>query len=475
MSGPDIVPEAAPVQRSGTTAKTEERPPADPGNAPVPPQQLEAEESVLGAMMMAPAAIEAVAEELRPDDFYRGSHARIFEAAVALHAAGEPVDAITVTAALEKAGELENVGGRQRLHELAALVPATANARHYARIVREHATLRGLIRVGGEVSRLGWERSGEPAELVEQAQEMIFSLGRQQERQELVPFGPGLRASYERLMELQARGREVIGLPTGFQGLDRLTSGLQPGNLIVLAARPSMGKSGLALGIVAHVALHAALPVALFTLEMSTEEVNQRILSAEATVDSLRLRNGKLGREDWGRVTNTVGRIHEAPLFIDDSGASTMIEVRARARRLLSHHPDLALVVIDYLQLMGSGTRQDNRVQEISQISRGLKLLAKELNVPILALSQLSRSVEGRHDKRPILSDLRESGSIEQDADLVAFIYRDEYYNPEDEEVAGIAELNLAKHRNGPTQTIKLTFVKQYAKFSDPVFPERSP
>lgn len=454
---------AKPEEKRSRTA--EEAPP--PGNAPSPPQQLEAEESVLGAMLMSVHAIDAVAEELAPEDFYRGSHALLYTTALALHAAGEPVDAITVVAALEKAGDLEKVGGRQRIHELAALVPATANARHYALIVREAATFRALIHTGGEVSRLGWEQ-GEPAELVEQAQEMIFNLGRDRDRTDLAAFGPGLRESYQRLMELQANGREVIGLPTGYQGLDRLTSGFQPGNLIVLAARPSMGKSGLAIGIIAHVALHVGLPVALFTLEMSREEVNQRILSGEAMVDSLRLRNGRLSRDDWQRVTDTVGRIHEAPLFIDESGASTLMEVRARARRLVAQHPDLALIVIDYLQLMGSGVRADNRVQEISQISRGLKLLAGELRIPILALSQLSRSVEGRHDKRPILSDLRESGAIEQDADTVFFLYREVVYNPDiPEEDRGLAELIIAKQRNGPIGTVPLTFIGQWTRFEN--------
>jgi replicative DNA helicase len=441
-----------------------------PPNATVPPQSLEAEESVLGAMMLSPGAVDAVSELLEPGDFYRGSHARVFEAAVALHAAGEPVDAITVVDRLELLGTLDAAGGRQRIHELAALVPATANAAHYARIVRENATLRGLIRVGQEIQGLGWDRAGEASDLVEQAETLVLGVARARARADVPPAGPAARAFYVRLQELHEQGREIVGLPTGFGYLDALTSGLQPGNLVIVAARPSMGKSALALSLLAQCVLRNELPAALFTLEMNTGEVIQRLAGMESGVDSQKLRNGRLDREEWGRVAATVGRLENSPLFVDDAVAATVSEVRSRARRLKLRQPGLALVVVDYLQLMSGSVRRGdpNRVQEVSEISRALKNLAGELAVPVLAVSQLSRAPEGRHDKRPVLSDLRESGSIEQDADLVMFLYREEYYNPEDPEVAGLAELNLAKQRNGPTGVVKLTFVKKNARFSDP-------
>src|SRR5947207_2234785 len=326
--------------------------------APVPPQNLEAEESVLGAMMLSPGAIGAVSEILDAGDFYRESHSKIYLAALALYAKGEPVDAITLVDELEERGQLEDVGDRVRIHELAALVPATANAAHYARIVHEMATLRGLIRAGGEIARLGWERPGETIDLVDLAEQVVFDLSQSRVSTEFSHIEALLKESFERITALYEAGAEITGIPSGFRDLDRLTSGFQPGNLVIIAARPSMGKSALGLGVA------------------------------------------------------------------------------------------------------------ENRVQEVSQISRSLKILARDLDVPILALSQLSRAVEQRHDKRPILSDLRESGSIEQDADLVIFIYRDEYYNEESDQ-QGLAEVILAKHRNGPTDAVKLSFLKRYAKFAD--------
>lgn len=438
-------------------------------SAPVPPQNLEAEESVLGAMMLAPGAIGAVGEVLDARDFYRESHAKIYRAALALDARGEPVDAITLADELEVRGDLEGVGGRQRIHELAALVPATANVRHYARIVQEMASLRGLIRAGQEIARLGWERPEVMETLVENAQEIVFGLARDRSRAEIPPVGESIHETYEQLVSLYESGQEVIGIPSGLHALDVMTSGFHPGNLIVLAARPSMGKSALAIGFAAHVALRVARPVALFTLEMSRQEVNHRLLALEGSVDLHKLRTGRLGQDEWARTTGALGRLERAPLYVDDDGAMTMLEIRARARRLKLKHPDLALVVVDYLQLMtGDG---DSREQVIAKVSRSLKVLARELDVPVLALSQLSRGVEGRHDKRPILSDLRESGAIEQDADLVLFVYRDEYYNPEDAEVAGLAEILIAKHRNGPTGMVRATFVKRTARFSEPPLP----
>jgi replicative DNA helicase len=437
-----------------------------PMTAPVPPQNLEAEESVLGAMLLSPGAIGAVSEIVDAGDFYRDSHGAIFRTALALYAKGEPVDAITLIDALEERGELEAVGGRSRVHELAALVPATANAAHYARIVRETATLRGLIRVGGEIARLGWDRPGETPDLVDRAEQIMFELSQQRVSSEFSHIETLLKESFERITALYEAGAEITGVPSGYRDLDRVTSGFQPGNLIIVAARPSMGKSALALCMAANLGVRHETPVALFTLEMSKAEVTQRLLCSEAKVESQRLRSGRLAADDWPRLVAAGDKLMKAPIYVDDTGSITMMELRSKARRLKSKLPTLGLIVVDYLQLMTSGSSAESRVQEVSQISRQLKVLARDLELPIVALSQLSRAVEQRHDKRPILSDLRESGSIEQDADIVAFVYRDEYYNEESDQ-QGLAELIVAKHRNGPTDAVKLSFLKRYAKFAD--------
>jgi replicative DNA helicase len=434
--------------------------------APVPPQNLDAEESVLGAMMLSPGAIGAVSEALDASDFYRESHAKIYRAALSLYAKGDPVDAITLVDELEERGELEKVGGRVRIHELAALVPATANAGHYARIVREMATLRGLIRAGSEVAQLGWDRPGETTDLVDRAEQIVFDLSQSRVTSEFTHIEALLKESFERITALYEAGVDVTGTPSGFRDLDRLTAGFQPGNLVIVAARPSMGKSALGLCIATNLAVRGDVPTAIFTLEMSKSEVTQRLMCSEAKVESQRLRTGKLGADDWPRLTAACDKLAKAPIYVDDTGSITMMEIRSKARRLKSKEPNLGLIVVDYMQLMTTGQTAENRVQEVSQISRQLKVLARDLDVPILAMSQLSRAVEQRHDKRPILSDLRESGSIEQDADLVMFIYRDEYYNEESDQ-QGLAEVHLAKHRNGPTDSIKLSFLKRYAKFAD--------
>jgi replicative DNA helicase len=441
--------------------------PATP-TAPVPPQNLDAEESVLGAMMLSPGAIGAVSEALSAADFYRESHAKIYRAGLALYGRGEPVDAITLVDELEQRGELEDVGGRVRIHELAALVPAAANAGHYARIVRDMATLRGLIRAGSEIARMGIDRDGqEVTELVDRAEQVVFELAQARVSGDFTHIEELLKDSFERITQLYEAGLDVTGVPTGFRELDHLTSGFQPGNLVILAARPSMGKSGLALCSAANLAVRQETPVALFTLEMSKSEVTQRLMCSEAKVESQRLRSGKLAPDDWPRLTAACDRLAKAPIYVDDTGSVTMMEIRSKARRLKMREPGLGLIIVDYLQLMTSGASVENRVQEVSAISRSLKVLARDLEVPVLALSQLSRAVEQRHDKRPILSDLRESGSLEQDADLVLFIYRDEYYNPETTDQQGLAEVQLAKHRNGPTGMVKLSFLKRFAKFAD--------
>jgi len=386
-------------------------------SAPVPPQNLEAEESVLGAMMLSPGAIGAVSEILDAGDFYRESHAKIYRAALALYAKGEPVDAITLTDQLEERSELEDVGGRVRLHELAALVPASANAAHYARIVHETATLRGLIQAGGEIARLGWERPGETGDLVDQAEQILFDLSQQRVTGEFTHIDELLKESFERITALYEAGVDVTGTPSGYRDLDRLTSGFQPGNLIIVAARPSMGKSALALCMAANLGVRQGIPVGLFTLEMSKAEVTQRLMCSEAKVESQRLRNGKLAPDDWPRLTAACDKLAKAPIYVDDTGLLNMMEIRSKARRLKARHPNLGLIIVDYLQLLTPAHRRDSdgRVQEVSEMSRNLKILARDLEVPIVALSQLSRAVEQRTDKRPILSDLRESGCLTGD------------------------------------------------------------
>jgi replicative DNA helicase len=436
------------------------------GIAPLPPQNLEAEEYVLGSMMLSAHAIETVSDIIDAGDFYRESHSKIYRAALELFQHGHPVDAITLADKLDEKGELEEIGGKERIREIATLVPATSNVGHHAKIVREMATLRGLTVVGEEIQRLGWERPGETPELVDLAEQKVFDLAQHRIRGSFEHIELLVRESFEQITKMYESGGEMTGTPTGFRDVDALTSGLQPGNLVVVAGRPSMGKSAFAMGIAANLALHHGIPVAVFTLEMSKLEVAQRLMCSEGRVELQRLRTGRLSNDDWPRLVKACDALTKAPIYVDDTRLTTMLEIRGKARRLKSREPNLGLILIDYLQLMTSGSNFENRVQEVSQISRSLKVLAGDLEVPVVALSQLSRAVESRTDKRPILSDLRESGSIEQDSDLVMFLYRDEYYN-ENSEDQGLAEVILAKHRNGPIGTEKLAFLKRYAKFSD--------
>jgi replicative DNA helicase len=454
------------VESSRMTLAPVPSPAAAPGD--VPPQNLEAEESVLGAMMISPGAIAAVSEVLDAGDFYRESHAKIYRAALQLFNKSEPVDAITLTNELEQRGELEAIGGRVRLHELARLVPATANARHYAEIVRENATLRGLIRAGGEIAQLGWEREGEPTELVARAEQLVYELGESRTQGELVLFKDTLVETFQRISHLYESGAEVTGLASGFKDLDRITAGFQPANLVIIAARPSMGKSAFALEIANHVAVDQQRPCAFFSLEMSRQEVAQRLICSRGKVDAHHIRTGKLSKDDWPRLAQACGQLESAPLYVDDTPALSLLELRARAQTLKRREPNLGLVVVDYLQLMTTGFRDESRLQEVSSISRGLKEIAKDLDLPVVALSQLNRSPEQRHDKRPMLSDLRESGSIEQDADLVMFLYREEYYDRDDADDTkkGIAEVIVAKHRNGPIGSFNVAFISRYAKFA---------
>lgn len=415
-------------------------------------------------MLISSRAIDAVAEILVPADFFRQSHAVVFSCVLDVYGRGDPVDALTICDELDRIGKLDAAGGRLRMNELAAVVPSTSNVGRYARVVRDAATRRRIDRLGREFVRLAEERDGlDEAGLIDRVQEEAFGLSRDRARADFSLPADLVHGRVSMLSELQGRGG-VVGLPTGLTDLDRVTSGLLPGNLVVLGARPAMGKTSIALGILLRASLRAGLPTALFSLEMSRDEVIDRLLAMDAHVDLLELRSGRLDLAGWGRVHDSAARIEKAPLHIDDASAPSVVEIRSRARQLQARNPGLALVVVDYVQLVAQDA--ENRVQEVSKISRALKVLARELSVPVLALSQLNRAVEQRHDKRPMLSDLRDSGSIEQDADVVVFVYRDEAYY-EDSDQVGIAELNVAKQRNGPTKVVRVYFKKQYATFSD--------
>lgn len=430
--------------------------------APMPPANLEAEESVLGAMMINRNAIVACTDVLTAEDFYRGSHGCVYQAILELDLRDEPVDFITLSDFLEERGELDKAGGKPRLAELASIVPATANAGHYAQIIREMAQLRGLIRVGHELARMGFERPGEIEELIDRSETLVLDLAQTRDRGELEHVSASL-AHTNRLMAELAHA-DITGTSTGLRALDELTAGLQPGNLVVVAARPSMGKSALALGISRHVAM-LNTPVAIFSLEMSKTEVDQRLICHETNIPLQKLRKPKtLLQPEWSSVLGATNTLARLPLYIDDSGDIRITELRSRARRLKSRQPSLGLIVVDYLQLMVAEGRIENRVQEVSQISRGLKVLARDLHIPVIAVSQLNRSLENRSNKRPQLSDLRDSGAVEQDADVVIFVYREEVYSGNN---PGEAELIVAKHRNGPTDTLKATWMKRTARFAD--------
>ena len=431
----------------------------------VPPHSLDAEVSVLGAALLTRAAASDAVELLVPEDFYRNAHRVVFEAVRELTRQGEPVDTVTLTDWLARRDRLDEVGGAAALHDLTMAVPTAANAAYYARIVRDKALLRRLIDAGTAVTRLGYEASDDARSVVDQAESLVYDVAQTTSVSEYQRLGELLNHSFEQIEALAERGSEVTGLATGFDDLDRLTAGLQPQNLVILAARPAMGKSSLALAVCHFVTARLQRPAMLFSLEMSKLEIVNRLLSSEARIDSSRLRTGRLEDTDWRKLGDALGALADAPFFIDDTPSITLMEIRAKARRLKQKH-GLDMVVVDYLQLMQSHRRVDSRQQEVAEISRGLKMLAKELDVPVIALSQLSRQPESRTDKRPQLADLRESGSIEQDADIVGFIYRDEVYD-EDSPDKGIAELIIAKHRNGATGVVKLAFLDHLTKFAN--------
>ena len=433
----------------------------------MPPASIEAEQAVLGAMLLKPDAVTTAAEELSADDFYRETHRLIFEAMMELKERTEPVDLVTLTEQLKKADKLAKIGGIPALSLIANSVPTAANVHYHARIVHEKAQLRSLINAATEIAGAAYESADEVEDIMDSAEKRILAVSSGKRSKDFVPLQDILLDTLEQIDLRYNNKGSITGLPTGFTELDHLTAGLQKSDLILVAARPSMGKTAFTLNIAAHVVLRAKEPVAFFSLEMSKEQLVQRLLCSEGRIDSQRLRVGELEEKEWGDLIDTANRLSAAPLYIDDTPGITVMELRSKARRLKAEH-GLSLIVIDYLQLMQGRTSKsgDNRQQEISEISRSLKALARELDVPVIALSQLSRSVESRQIKRPMLSDLRESGSLEQDADIVMFLYREDYYDPETEN-KNITEVIIAKHRNGPVDTVDLTFLKQFTKFGN--------
>lgn len=428
-----------------------------------PPQDLLAEQSVLGGMLLSKDAVADVVEILRDRDFYRPAHEIIYEAILDLYGRGEPADAVTVSAELTKRGEIARAGGAPYLHTLISSVPTAANAGYYAKIVRERAIMRRLVEAGTKIVQLGYSAEGDVDDSVDQAQAEVYSVTERRASEDYVPLGSLLQPAMDE-MEAIERGVGAEGIKTGFKDLDKLTNGLHPGNMIVLAARPAVGKSTLGLDIARHASIEEKNAVVIFSLEMSRSEIMLRMLSAETKVALNSMRSGSLTEDDWARIARRTGQISDAPLFIDDSPNLSLMEIRAKSRRLKQRH-DLKLIIIDYLQLMSSGKRVESRQQEVSEFSRQLKLLAKELDVPVIAISQLNRSPEQRADKKPMLSDLRESGSIEQDADIVILLHRDDLYDKQNR--SGEADLIIAKHRNGPTDTITVAAQLHYARFFD--------
>ncbi|WP_371619724.1 replicative DNA helicase [Streptomyces sp. NBC_00454] len=433
----------------------------------VPPQDLDAEQSVLGGMLLSKDAIADVVEVLKGHDFYRPSHETIYQAILDLYAKGEPADPITVSAELTRRGEISKVGGAPYLHTLVQSVPTAANAEYYAEIVHERAVLRRLVAAGTKITQMGYAADGDVDEIVNSAQAEIYAVTEQRTSEDYLPLGDIMEGALDEIEAIGSRSGQMSGVPTGFTDLDSLTNGLHPGQMIVIAARPAMGKSTLALDFARACSIKANLPSVIFSLEMGRNEIAMRLLSAEARVALHHMRSGTMTDDDWTRLARRMPDVSAAPLYIDDSPNLSMMEIRAKCRRLKQRN-DLSLVVIDYLQLMQSGgsRRPESRQQEVSDMSRNLKLLAKELEVPVIALSQLNRGPEQRTDKKPMVSDLRESGSIEQDADMVILLHREDAYEKESPR-AGEADLIVAKHRNGPTATITVAFQGHYSRFVD--------
>ena len=433
----------------------------------VPPHDVEAEQAVLGSMLTDKDAVISAMEVLKEDDFYRTDNKSIYEAIMNLYNRAEPIDIITVKAELESLGKFEQVGGVKYLASLPDKVPTTANVTKYIKIVEEKSTLRNLIKTANEIIELGYDPTEDVSDIMEGAEKKIFNIMQNNDKKSYAPIKDILVESFTQLEELYNRKQHITGVPSGFIELDYKTAGFHGSDLVLIAARPAMGKSAFALNIATNAAVHAKVPVVIFSLEMSKEQMVNRILCSEAMVDSNKVRTGKLEEDDWTKLAGSVGPLSDAEIYIDDTPGISVMEITAKCRKLkLEKH--IGMVLIDYLQLVqGSNKRNGSREQEISEISRSLKILAKELNVPVIALSQLSRAVEQRPDHRPMLSDLRESGAIEQDADIVMFLYRDDYYNP-DSEKKNMAEVIIAKHRGGSLGTVDLLWLGSYTKFVNP-------
>ena len=436
-----------------------------------PPHSIEAEQSVLGGLLLDNAAWDRLDGFLKETDFYRFDHRLIFQHIVQLIAASKPADVITVFESLQTAGKADEVGGLEYLNSLARNTPSAANIRHYAQLVRDRSILRQLITVSDEISASAFQTRGRDVkQILDEAETNIFAIAEESNRetQGFQSINQLLSGVAERIEELYNSDSEsdITGIPTGFIDLDRMTSGLQPGDLVIVAGRPSMGKTAFSVNIGEYVAIEQQLPVCIFSMEMSGAQLAGRMLGSVGRLDQHRLRTGRLQDSDWDKLTFAMGKMNDAPLYVDETPALNSMELRARARRLAKQCGQLGLIIIDYLQLMSPSSAGENRATEISEISRGLKALAKELNCPVIALSQLNRSVEQRPNKRPVMSDLRESGAIEQDADLILFIYRDEVYNPDSPD-KGIAEIIVGKQRNGPIGSVRLTFLGQYTKFDN--------
>jgi replicative DNA helicase len=441
------------------------------GAARVPPHDLDAERAVIGAMLVSETAVAVVAERLAAEDFYSEVHRIIYGAMMRLYSRGEPIDQLTLTNELRSVNEFERIGGRPYVFQIVESVPTAANAGRYADIVRGKALLRAIIDVGSRITEDAFREPEDVSEALDSAEQLVYGVSNRTLRERLAPVSELAPGALEMIQRLYEQEGEVTGVETGFEDLDRLTTGFHKSDLIILAARPAMGKTALSLNAIWHASGEKKMPVAIFSLEMSKEQLVQRLISQTTRIPAQALRSGNVKAEDWPKLVRGVAEVSRAPIWIDDTAGVTLMEIRAKVRRLASQlnvagEMPLSLVVVDYLQLMvGQGNRAENRQQEIAEISRGLKVLARDLDVPVLAIAQLSRAVEARHDKRPLLSDLRDSGAIEQDADMVMFLYRDEYYNSESDD-KGIAEVIVGKHRNGPTGKVQLAWMEQYTKFA---------
>jgi replicative DNA helicase len=444
---------------------TELRPGEDRGPDRTPPHDVAAEQSVLGAMMLSKDAIADVVETIREGDFYRPAHQAIYSTVLDLYGRGEPADAVTVAADLTRTGDIGRIGGAPYLHTLVAMVPTAANAGYYARIVREQAILRRLVEAGTRIVSMGYGATGDVDDLVDRAQAEVYEVTERRTSEDYAPLGEIMGDALSEIEAIANRGGEMVGVPTGFAELDKLTNGLHPGQMVILAARPAIGKSTMGLDLARAASIKNGLASVIFSLEMSRNEIVMRLLSAEAQVPLHHMRAGTMSDADWTKLASKMGVVSDAPLFIDDSPNMTLMEIRAKCRRLKQRH-DLRLVIVDYMQLMTSGKKVESRQQEVSEFSRSLKLLAKELGVPVVAISQLNRGPEQRTDKKPMLSDLRESGSLEQDADMVILLHREDFYEKESPR-AGEADFIVAKHRNGPTQTVTVAFQGHYSRFVD--------